>query len=347
MKTINYDTIINYYEKKWCKIIKGIDTTVYDLQMTQEDYKDFKLDFQKFTINTSDRYFTLENYPWLEFKTTANSYKHWLSLNVSFTGSDIPTIEAIQIYANAKIQKLTIYGLFYRYCELAKMDRQQFYKDICKKLWYPVPKNEILHRWDLKIDIIGVSVNEFMKKLKNNNRDIEKRIWLIYQKKWELETVYLWDKSSKYAFPRIYDKNKDTIKKWKQVFYEEYLKQPVTRIEIQCGSNFIWELNTEQRVNKVQSYIWDKKSTFKGNYYVWKRYDPNFILNTDYFDKRVLNTLLKASNSNHTLQPTFETVNKNQNKYLFTCTPIKWLTKKTITKNQNLPKEKPLLFLRQ
>ena len=347
MEIINYETIIKYYEKKWCTIKRGIDTIVYDLKMTDTEYKEFKTDYQRYSINSRDTYFTLKNYPWLEFKTTANTYKHWLSLNVSFTGSDIPTVEALQIYANAKVQKLTIYGLFFRFCELWEFDRQQFYQDICKHIWYFVPKSQNQLRADYKIDIIGVSVNDFMEKLKNNNRDIKKRISTIYQKKWDLETVYLWDKSSKYAFPRVYDKNKDTIKKWKEVFYEEYLKQPTTRLEIQCGSNFIWEMNTTQRLNKVQAYIWEKNSKFTWNYYVWKRYNPNTIISTDFFDKRYLNSTIKAAKSNHNLQPTLDIANKMQNKFIYTCTPTKWLTSIPMKNKPLLKKEKRHLLLKQ
>ena len=331
MKTINYETVIQYYENKWCIIKRGIDTLVYDMAMKPHEIDNFYKDYQLYTTNSQDQYFDLPEYGGLRFRTTANSYKHWLALNISFTDQEGLTLEAMQVYINQDTQKLTVYGLFFRFCELAKTDWRQFMQDICMYIGYQ-PNIERLIRGDYKIDILGVSPDEFMAKLKNNNRGIEKRISTIYQKKGQLETIYLWNKSSKYAFPRVYDKNKDTIKKWKQVFYEDYLSQPTTRLEIQTGSNFTGDLSTKDRIEKVQSYIGEKNTNFTGNYYVWKRYNPNFILNTDYYLKRMETSILKAVHNGINLQVTFDSVNKKQHyQHFFTSSLRTWSIPKRVT----------------
>lgn len=270
----------------------------------------FQKDYSMYSTNSQDSYFTLQNYPGLDFNISVNHYSHWLAINVSLSGFDVPTVSCLQFYVNKTTQKLTVYGLFFRFCELAKMDWQQFMRDICQKIGYQ-PKDRLI-RGDYKIDIFWLTPDEFLFKLSRNNRETYKRITAKYQKKGKLETVYLWNKTSKYAFPRVYDKNKDTIKKHKEAFYEDYLQQNTTRLEIQTWSNFIWNMNTEQRLEKIQHYIGDKTKTFQGNYFVGKRYNPNFILNTNMFSKRLENWLLKAIENWYNLQTTFDSVNKKQ-----------------------------------
>ena len=342
-KQINYRTIVNYYQKKWFTIKPWIDTLVYDLALTEWQQIQFKKDFSIFSTNSQDAYFHLPNYPGLDFKTTATHYKHWLALNISFSSFDTPTVECMQFFVNKETQKLTLYGLFFRFCELAKMDRQQFMVDISDKVGYQ-PKDRLI-RGDYKVDILWITPDELLYKLKRNHRDTEKRISASYHKKWNLETIYLWNKTSKYAFPRLLARK--ALHAWrKQVFYQEYLNQATTRIEIQTGSNFIWDMNTQQRLDKVQSYIWDKTKTFNGNYYVGKRYNKHFILNTDTFQTRLENALLKATHNWINLQKTFDSVNQKQKYYSFTFTSQKWLSFYHNNKVL-LKKEKPLLYPRQ
>ena len=92
----------------------------------------------------------------------------------------------------------------------------------------------------------------------------------------------------------------------------DYLGKPTTRLEIQTGSNFTGDLTTKDRIDKVKAYIGEKNTKFKGNYYIGKRYNPNFILNTDFFLKRLENALLKASYNGVNIQKTFDSVNKQQ-----------------------------------
>ena len=321
MKTINYQTVVNYFEKRGCRVIPGIDTLVYDLAFNETQKITFKKDYSSYSTNSQDNYFTLPEYPSLDFKLDVQHTKYWLWINVSFSGFDVPTVNAMQFFVNDDTQKLTLYGLFFRFCELAEMDRKKFMKDIAEYVGYPPTDNPI--RWDHKIDIIGVNVKDFLKKLMHNNEWILSRESVRFTKKWQLETIYLWNKQSKYAFPRLYDKNKDTLKKWKEVFYKDYIGHEVTRLEIQTGSNFIWELNTNERLEKISSYI-GNKTTFKGNYFVGKRYNPNFILNTDFFSQRLENALLKATKNWINLQKTFDSVNKKQSYFLFTYSSLKW-----------------------
>lgn len=343
MKTINYQTVVDYYEKKGCRIVPGIDTLVYDLAFNEAQKITFKKDYSWYSTNSQDKYFNLPQYDWLDFKLDVQHTKYWLWINVSFN-VDGTTVNAMQFFVNEDTQKLTLYGLFFRFCELAKMDRKQFMKDISEYVGYP-PTNRLI-RWDHKIDIIGVNIKDFLKKLTHNNRDLSSRESVRFTKKWQLETIYLWNKQSKYAFPRLYDKNKDTIKKGKQVFYEDYLGHEVTRLEIQTGSNFIWDLTDDERLEKISSYI-GKKTTFKGNYYVWKRYNPNFILNTDIFQTRLENSLLKATKNWINLQKTFDSVNKKQPYFTFTFLSNKWLIIHPIKSKALLKKEKKLTSLRQ
>jgi len=272
----------------------------------------------KYVVNSNVQFFELPAYDGLVFQCSYLSHSFGIACTVTVQSSDF-VFPAFQFFVNHSIGKATLYGLYFRFCELWGFDWRGMYEDISIHLWFPV--SDRLIRADFKVDILGVSVGEFMRKL-SKKEPVHSRNQIAYSKKWELETMYLGAKWSKYAYGRVYDKTKDNEKKWKQVFYSDY-PTPTTRVEIQCGCNFVGDLCVNDRLTKILSYVWYQFTYWHWSYYVGKRYNPNFILDKNRFKKQIVKSLVKASNNWLDLSQEFALATEQQPFYIFSVTS-KW-----------------------
>lgn len=100
----------------------------------------------------------------------------------------------------------------------------------------------------------------------------------------ERETIYFWNRKNKTTLVRIYDKIKDTLKKWKSFLYDFWDAENVTRVEIEFWLNFIKWVNREIEILKYWSLLLDSKTLrdvffSRINDYLWYFSQEEFLKN--------------------------------------------------------------------
>lgn len=281
-----------------------VDTCVFDLNLWLEKTQVFFANHKWYTKNTNNYYFELLNYPGLLFQATIQFDKYGLALNISIDSEEFPNFPACQFYYNKAttivkwMTKATFYGLFFRFCELSKIDWRKLSQDITDHLevWKNLQKCRVM-RLDLKADIFHVTPWQFADRLRRYNKrkntilKKKSRTPPYYDKNWELETLYIGSRKSRFAYTRVYNKTRDTDKKEKTAFYFDY-PNPVTRVEWQFGSQFIWEANVNELMMKIRTYLW-YPAWHKGNYFVADRYDPTVIIKVEEYKQKRLKSWKK------------------------------------------------------
>lgn len=126
-----------------------------------------------------------------------------------------------------------------------------------------------LRRFDIAVDI-----PENKQNLINSFKKIpSSEIWWNKEEQ-ERETIYFWNRKNKLILVRIYDKIKDTVKKWKTHLFDFWDSKNMTRVEIEFWLNFIKWVNRLKEVlvykdlllddlilrdlffSRIQSYVW-------------------------------------------------------------------------------------------
>jgi len=329
MKTLNYATPINYFKKTDHTINTWLDFLSYAIEFNEVLVQHLRTMCVKYSANTNVEYFSVTEYKNLEFYSHSDHQSRFgYSINIHMQTDEF-SIPAFQIYFNNDHIKFTIYWLTFRLQEKLWFDMNILMYSILSKYWI----DEVSHllRIDYKYDIFNIKPCEFYKRLKKNNITWSKKDWtyenrfknrniqkyeLEYRNKWtEIETLYIWSRDARFLFSRIYRKDIDSKKKWKDAFYQDY-PNPTTRLEFQMGYKFIWTLSLSQAIEKLEKYIWFP-SNFEWNYYLQKRYDPNAIINTEKYINRWINSTIKIAENWIDMRPAIKRVNKEQKKFYY------------------------------
>lgn len=328
---INYYSTLNYFSKQGFTIIEWVDTIVFNLWLSQEEKQLLHEFSYVYPINSHQQLFTLEQFPWLTF-TISFTHRNYpvrsLSLDISIHHDEL-TLSAMQIYLDHRVSRLTLYGLYFRFCELANIDHFLIFPILLQYVYDQcgvVNNNQLFHniyRLDYKYDIFGITPKQFYHELEKFNRgSLSQRNSYTYAKKWEIETIYIWQLKGLYHKTRIYNKDADTQKKWKQVYYFDY-PDTVTRLEFEYKPHFIGDLTTQEIITKHKHHIWsfEKTSHVRSSpYFVGQRYDENIIINKEIFLKRLHNSTMKALKNSIDLTGIFNEINREQSIYTLTCT---------------------------
>lgn len=255
---------------------------------TDKFFRNFNLLEEINETNTSLAYYDYVSEDWeiIDFKYSINTPSNYSKGYTFSTLVNNKIIDAFNIafwkkeWINSK-HKLTIYASFI----------VAYWTDFIYKFlndFFDVNNFDWLKRFDIALDIPENKQN-FLNSLKiKPTSQIE---W--DEEKWEFETIYFWRRKNKTFMLRVYDKIKDTLKKWKTFLYDFWDATDFTRLEFEFWSQFCKKTNNTDeppltydkllldkqvlrdlffsKINKISSYFFDEK--FYNNY-VMKNPEP-------------------------------------------------------------------------
>lgn len=134
-----------------------------------------------------------------------------------------------------------------------------------------------LRRFDIALDL-----PENKKNLIDSFKTVPtSEIWWNKKDK-ERETIYFWNRKNKTILVRIYDKIKDTIKKWKTHLFDFWDVKNMTRVEIEFWLNFIKWVNSEIEILTYWNLLLDYQTLrdlffSRINSFVWYFSDERFM----------------------------------------------------------------------
>lgn len=247
-------------------LLKEINETNTNLAYYDYVWEDWEVIEFKYSINTPANYSkgytfsTLVNNKIIDAFNVALAKKEWVRSNHKLT-----------IYASFIVAYWTefIYKFLNDFFDTANFDR--------------------LKRFDIALDLPETKEN-FLNSLK-----IKPTSQLEWdEEKKEFETIYFGRRRNRTFMLRVYDKIKDTLKKWKSFLYDFWDATDVTRLEFEFWSQFCKKTNTTDetaltyetllldkqvlrdlffsKINKISSYFFDEQ--FYKNY-VMKNPEPS------------------------------------------------------------------------
>lgn len=174
---------------------------------------------------------------WEKFKisyliNTPSNYSIWYSFLISI--NDISSTLFNVSYWNWRTKnKITIYSTFLAY----------FWEDYVFDFimdFFDINFLDWVKRFDLALDLPEDKSKVIETFLKAPSSTIG------YDKdKKSYETYYFWKRENWSVFLRIYDKKKDTIKKWKSHLFDFWWAEDITRFELEFWRNFLNWVNRE------------------------------------------------------------------------------------------------------
>jgi len=307
---VNYNPIIKYAEKNKLRIESWIDTLVYMDYLKLDHFTLINSFIAKYTLNTNVKYLDFSN--WLKWYVTFAQSDQFLYATLHLFNDEY-SFPACQftICQKEHYVKSTFYWLFFRFCKLYNTDYELIKKDLNI---FDLPFSRIA-RCDYAIDIIWMTVNKGLELLKKNKINAEK--WLVRKNlkqiqyfEWNnIQTHYIWNKKSKYAYVRLYDKTLDNKDKKKSNFYFDYDKQTL-RIEWQFMTTFTSEHSILTILEKIKTRFWIA-NLYHWNFYEWKRYDKDKIANIHLTAQRWCNLTIKLAHNWYDLKNACEFINLN------------------------------------
>lgn len=133
--------------------------------------------WKSYTTNSNNFYFSLSNFQGLQLQATIQHTKYASQLNISIDTDEFPSFPAMQIYYNRQSKelkgqtKITLYGLFFRYCQLAKIDRRKLSQDIANELLINKSLLDLrIMRLDYKCDILDIAPQDVYSRIKDYNK---------------------------------------------------------------------------------------------------------------------------------------------------------------------------------
>jgi len=310
-KPLNYSEPMQHFKDQWLKIWTGVDTLVYELQMTKSYAREIATRFQQMTLNTNTDMYTLWAIKDIEFISEYTQWPYSTTCTIRMHHEQF-TIPAFQFHITTELSKLTVYWLTFRVCELFNLSYDVIMKHLLER--YTLQLTGRIIRCDFRFDIHWITPQTFIDQLKKTQlEEFSKRTLETRVNQWQTNTIYIWNRKSRTCYVRVYNKYEDSKKKWKLAFYHDY-SNPTTRIEFQMGSQFIWVLDLDGTIKKLLSYV-GFPSERKWNYFVVNRSSEEYILDIQKYTTNWVNRTIKLMKNWIDLRQNCKEVNKSQDNY--------------------------------